>query len=117
MVPAHSIFCMEMATQEYAIRFAMQAAEATNSSATKRVVEMITQENVTRFVVQAAEATNSSAVKHVAEMVMQENVTRVVVQAAETTNTLAIFGRLHEKSKVDRNTFIALPRRSPGARR
>ena len=46
----------------------------------------------------------SSAVKRVAEMVTQEQVTRFAMEAAEATNT---FGRLHDKSKVDKN-YVAL---------
>lgn len=41
----------------------------------------------------------NSTVKRVAEMDVQEYVTRFAVQAAEATNTLAIFSRLHDKSK------------------
>jgi hypothetical protein len=70
--------------------------------------EMATSEYVTRFTMQATVAMNSSAAKRVAEMVTQEYVTRFAIQAADRKNTLAVFGRLHDKSKVDRNTLIAL---------
>jgi hypothetical protein len=50
----------------------------------------------------------SRAVKRVAGMVAQEYVARVTVQAAMVTNTHAIFGRLHDRAKVDRITLIAL---------
>jgi hypothetical protein len=56
---------------------------------------------------QAAEATNRSAEKRVAEMATQEYVIRLTLQTAEVTNTLALFARLHDKSKVDRNILIA----------
>jgi hypothetical protein len=46
--------------------------------------------------------------KCVTGMVKQEYVTRFAMQAAETTNALAIFGGLHDKAEVDRNTLIAL---------
>jgi ribosomal protein S17E len=52
----------------------------------------------------------SSAVKRVAEMVTQEYVARFTMQAAEAKNTLAISGGLRDKSKVDRNTVIAVLR-------
>jgi hypothetical protein len=39
---------------------------------------------------------------------MQEYVTRFAMQSAEATSSLAIFGRLDEKSKVDRQTLITL---------
>jgi hypothetical protein len=50
--------------------------------------------------------TKSRAVYRVAETVMQEDITRFAMQAAEATNTLAIFGRLYDKAKVDRNTSL-----------
>jgi hypothetical protein len=78
------------------------------SSAIKRVAEMVTHEYVTRFAIEAAGATDSSAVKRVAEMVTQEYVICFAIQATEDTIALAIFGRLHDKSKVDRNILIAV---------
>jgi hypothetical protein len=51
---------------------------------------------------------SSSAVKRVAEMVTHEYVTRFAIHVAEPTYTLAIFGRIRDKSEVDRNTLIAL---------
>jgi hypothetical protein len=41
----------------------------------------------------------SSTVKRVAEIVTQEYLTRFAMQAAEATNALAVFGRLHDKSR------------------
>jgi hypothetical protein len=98
----------EMVTQKCVTYFAMEASEATKSSAVKRFAEMVTHEYVTRFAIEAAGATDSSAVKRVAEMVTQEYVIRFAIQAAEETIAIAIFGRLHDKSKVDRNTLIAV---------
>ena len=48
-------------------------------------------------------------------MVTQEYVTSFAMQAAEATKTLAIFGRLHDKSQVARNTLIAVS--GPAGRR
>jgi hypothetical protein len=42
----------------------------------------------------------SRAVKRVAEMVMQEYVTRCAMQATGAINMLALFGILHDKSRV-----------------
>jgi hypothetical protein len=50
----------------------------------------------------------SSTIECVTEMVAQEYITRFAMQSAEATNALAIFGRLHDKTEVYRNTLIAL---------
>ena len=65
------------------------------SSTVKRVAEMITQDYVTCFAMKAAKATSSSAAKRDTEIVTKES----HVFYARATNTLAIFGRLHDKSR------------------
>jgi hypothetical protein len=50
----------------------------------------------------------STTVNRVTGVVAREYVTYFAMQAAKAADALAILGRLHDKSKVDRNTLIAL---------